>query len=183
MAKKFKILLFLIILALILISVSFAIYFFKFRISEETKAPAAEVREIISGIYQITKVIDGDTIEVKIKDKQELVRLIGINTPEVDSPYTKEECFGPEASDYAKKLLDKKEVYLIPDKQSSDRDKYNRLLRYVFLPDGLFVNAEILKNGFAYNYIYEPFEFMKQFDFWEKEAKKNKIGLWVECEN
>jgi len=181
MAKNFKILLFLIILALILISVSFAIYFFNFRILEETKAPIAEVKEIVSGVYQITKVIDGDTMEVKIKDKQELVRLIGINTPEVDSPYTKEECFGPEASAYAKKLLDTKEVYLIPDSNGQDRDKYNRLLRYVFLPNGLFINAEILKNGFAYNYIYEPFEFMKQFDFWEKEAKGNKIGLWDKC--
>lgn len=133
--------------------------------------------------YKIVDVIDGDTIEVEINDKQELVRLIGINTPEVDSSYTKQECFGPEASDYAKKLLDKKEVYLIPDSNGQDRDKYNRLLRYVFLPNGLFVNAEILKNGFAYNYIYEPFEFMKQFDFWEKEAKKNKIGLWEKCVN
>lgn len=181
MAKRFKILLFLIFLAMILISVSFAIYFFKFRISEETKAPRPEVKEIISGVYQITRIIDGDTIEVKIKDKQELVRLIGINTPEVDSPYTEEECFGPEASGYAKKLLDKKEVYLIPDSNGQDRDKYNRLLRYVFLANGLFVNAEILKNGFAYNYIYEPFEFMKQFDFWEKKAKESKIGLWGEC--
>jgi micrococcal nuclease len=183
MSKKFKILLFLIVLAIISVIVFFTFYFFKFRISEEIKAPAAEVKEIISGIYQITRVIDGDTIEVKINGKQELVRLIGVNTPEVDSPYTKQECFGLEASDYAKKLLDKKEVYLIPDKQSSDRDKYNRLLRYVFLPDGLFVDAELIKNGYAYNYLYEPFEFMKQFDFWEKEAKKNKIGLWGKCTN
>ena len=182
MAKNFKILLFLIVSAMILIIVFFTLYFFKFRISEETKAPAAEVKEIISGAYQITRVIDGDTIEVKIKDKQELVRLIGINTPEVDSPYTKEECFGPEASAYVKKLLDKKEVYLISDSNGQDRDKYNRLLRYVFLPNGLFVNVEILKNGYAYNYIYEPFEFMKQFDFWEKEAKESKIGLWGVCQ-
>lgn len=131
--------------------------------------------------YKVVNVIDGDTIEVEISDKQELVRLIGINTPEVDSPYTKQECFGPEASDYAKKLLDTKEVYLIPDSNGPNRDKYNRLLRYVFLPNGLFINAEILKNGFAYNYIYEPFEFTKQFDFWEKKAKESKIGLWGEC--
>ncbi len=168
---------------MILVIVFFTFYFFKFVISEETKAPEAAVKEIIPGTYQITRVIDGDTIEVKIKDKQELVRLIGINTPEVNSPYTKEECFGPEASDYAKKLLDKKKVYLIPDSNGQDRDKYNRLLRYVFLPNGLFINAEILKNGFAYDYIYEPFEFMKQFDYWEKEAEKNKIGLWQKCVN
>lgn len=181
MAKKFRILLLLLVLAMISAIVFFTFYFFKFRVSTETKAPRTEVKEIISGAYQITKVIDGDTIEVEIKDKQELVRLIGINTPEVDSPYTKQECFGLEASEYAKKLLDKKEVYLIPDLSGQDRDKYNRLLRYVFLPNGLFVNAEILKNGFAYNYIYESFEFMKQFDFWEKQAKKSKIGLWGEC--
>lgn len=155
----------------------FSIIYFQPRIIEKEAVIKTPV------FYKIVDVIDGDTIEVEINDKQELVRLIGINAPEVDSPYTKQECFGPEASGYAKKLLDKKGVYLIPDSNGQDRDKYNRLLRYVFLPNGLFVNAEILKNGFAYNYIYEPFEFMKQFDFWEKEAKENKIGLWGECAN
>ena len=43
------------------------------------------------------------------------------------------------------------------------------------------MEAELIKKGYAYNYIYEPFEFMKQFDFWEKQAKESKIGLWGEC--
>ena len=109
--------------------------------------------------------------------------MLGIDTPEVNSPYTNKECFGQEASEYTTQLLSGQEVYLIPDKQSSDRDKYNRLLRYVFLPDGLFVDAELIKKGYAYNYIYEPFEFMKYFDFLEKGAKEKGVGLWGECFN
>ena len=153
----------------------FSIIYFQPRVIEKetiTKVP---------GLHKVVSVIDGDTIGAEVDGKTETVRLLGIDTPEVDSPYTEEECFGQEAKEYATQLLNGREVYLIPDKQSSDRDKYDRLLRYVFLPDGLFVEAELIKKGYAYNYIYEPFEFMKQFDFWEKQAKESKIGLWGEC--
>ncbi|MBU4601209.1 thermonuclease family protein [Candidatus Parcubacteria bacterium] len=133
-------------------------------------------------LYDVVSVIDGDTIQVEFNNNIENVRLLGIDTPEIASPYSEEECFGQEAKEYLKRLLENKEVYLIPDRQSSDQDKYGRLLRYVFLPDGLFVGAELIKNGYAYNYIYEPFEFMKYFDFLEKEARSGESGLWGECE-
>jgi micrococcal nuclease len=60
----------------------------------------------------------------------------------------------------------------------SNRDKYNRLLRYVFLEDGTLINAKLVAEGYAYNYIYEPFQFMKQFDYLEKQAKEKQLGLW-----
>jgi micrococcal nuclease len=69
-------------------------------------------------------------------------------------------------------------VYLIPDPMNSNRDKYSRLLRYVFLEDGTLINAKLIKEGFAFNYTYEPFQFMKQFDYLEKQAKENRLGLW-----
>ena len=142
-----------------------------------------EITTKVPVLYKVVNVIDGDTIQVELDGKLEMVRLLGIDTQEIDSPYTEEECFGEEAGEYLRQLLDNKEVYLIPDKQSSNRDKYERLLRYVFLPDGLFVDAELIKNGYAYNYIYEPFEFMKYFDFLEKEAREDARGLWSACEN
>ena len=71
-------------------------------------------------------------------------------------------------------------VYLIPDSLSSNQGKYGRILRYVFLQDGLLINAELIKEGFGFNYIYEPFQFMKQFDYLEKQAKENRLGLWGE---
>lgn len=77
-----------------------------------------------------------------------------------------------------KEFLENKEVYLVPDPQTSDRDKYDRLLRYVFLTNGQFINEELVKEGYAFNYIFEPFQFMKLFAQDEKEAKEKNLGLW-----
>ncbi|MGD0077735.1 MAG: thermonuclease family protein, partial [Sedimentisphaerales bacterium] len=130
-------------------------------------------------LYRVVKVIDGDTIKVDIGGKIENVRLIGIDTPEIVNPYSsREDYYGPEAARYARQLLENQSVYLIPDPMESNRDKYNRLLRYVFLEDGTLINAKLIKEGFAFNYIYEPFQFMKQFDYLEKQAKENRLGLW-----
>ncbi len=130
-------------------------------------------------LYRVVEVIDGDTIKVDFGGQIETVRLIGIDTPEIANPYNpKEECFGREAAQYARELLEKQLVYLIKDPSHSDRDKYNRLLRYVFLEDGTLINAKLIKDGYAFNYIYKPFQFMKQFDYLEKQAKENRTGLW-----
>jgi micrococcal nuclease len=129
--------------------------------------------------YRVVEVIDGDTIKVDIAGKIETIRLIGIDTPEIANPHNpQDDYFGPEAARYAKKLLENQSVYLIPDPMQSNRDKYNRLLRYVFLEDGTLINAKLVAEGYAYNYIYEPFQFMKQFDYLEKQAKENQLGLW-----
>ena len=122
--------------------------------------------------YLVVEVIDGDTIKVKVSRKIETVRLIGIDTPEVS------DCFGDKATERIKELLKDKKVYLLPDPLSSDRGKYDRLLRYVFLPSGLCLNATLIQEGYAFNYIYQPFQFMKQFDYLEKEARENRLGLW-----
>jgi endonuclease YncB( thermonuclease family) len=130
-------------------------------------------------IYRIVEVIDGDTIKVDIGGKIETVRLIGMDTPEIASPHNpQDDYFGPEAAQYAKQLMENQLVYLIPDPMQSNRDKYNRLLRYVFLEDGTLVNAKLIEEGYAYNYIYQPFQFMKQFDYLEKQAKEKQLGLW-----
>ncbi len=130
-------------------------------------------------LYRVVEVIDGDTIKVDIGGKIETVRLIGMDTPEIAGPYNpQDDYFGPEAAQYTKKLLENQSVYLIPDPMQSNRDKYDRLLRYVFLEDGTLVNAKLIAEGYAYNYIYEPFQFMKQFDYLEKQAKENQLGLW-----
>jgi len=142
-----------------------------------------EKKSEIKKFYRVSRVIDGDTIEVEIDGKYERVRLLGINTPEVDSPYTKEECYGPEASAYLKKILKNKYVFLVPDEKNENRDKYNRLLRYVFMKDGTFIEEDLIKKGYAYNYIYFPFKFKEKFSIWEKEARDKKIGLWGKCEN
>jgi endonuclease YncB( thermonuclease family) len=130
-------------------------------------------------LYRVVEVIDGDTIKVDIGEKIETIRLVGMDTPEIVGPHNpQDDYFGPEAARYTKQLLENQSVYLIPDPMQSNRDKYNRLLRYVFLEDGTLVNAKLVAEGYAYNYIYEPFQFMKQFDYLEKQAKENQLGLW-----
>jgi micrococcal nuclease len=142
-------------------------------------APKSSSIKETPALYRVVKVIDGDTIKVDIGGKIENVRLIGIDTPEIANPHSsREDYFGPEAAQYAKQLLENQSVYLIPDPMESNRDKYNRLLRYVFLEDGTLINAKLIKEGFAFNYMYEPFQFMKQFDYLEKQAKENRLGLW-----
>jgi micrococcal nuclease len=148
----------------------------------QIKIPSHEpssIRKKSTAIYRVVEVIDGDTIKVDIGGKIETVRLIGMDTPEIANPHSsREDYFGPEAARYTKQLLENQSVYLIPDPMQSNRDKYDRLLRYVFLEDGTLINAKLVAEGYAYNYIYEPFQFMKQFDYLEKQAKENRLGLW-----
>jgi len=135
-------------------------------------------------LCRVVTIIDGDTIRVDIGGETETVRLIGIDTPEIaNSHNTRQDYYGPEAAQYTRHLLENQSIYLIPDPMQSDRDKYNRLLRYVFLEDGTLVNAKLIREGYAYNYIYEPFQFMNYFYTLEKQAKENRLGLWADKKN
>ena len=139
---------------------------------------SSSVKEV-PALYRVVQVIDGDTIKIDIAGEIETVRLIGIDTPEIAGPYNpQDDYFGPEAAQYARQLLENRLVYLIPDPMGSNIDKYDRFLRYVFLENGTLVNAKLIAEGYAYNYMYEPFQLMKQFDYLEKQAKKSRSGLW-----
>jgi micrococcal nuclease len=131
--------------------------------------------------YIVTKVVDGDTIDISYKGKVERLRLIGINTPEVVDPRKTVECFGREASENAKKLLTGQEVRVAADPSQDARDKYGRLLMYVWRRDGLFYNLEAIKDGFAYEYTYNlPYMYQKDFRAAQKYAQENKAGLWAD---
>ena len=130
------------------------------------KMQAAEVKEVI----------DGDTF---VLDSGEKVRLIGIDSPEVAGPYTKEEFYGEQASAYAKSVLIGTTVYL--DKDVSETDQYGRLLRYVYLADGTFFNLNLVQNGYAKAGYYPPdIKYTDQFEAAEKKASDSSIGLWSE---
>lgn len=130
----------------------------------------------VSGTFKVTRVIDGDTIEI---EGGEHVRYIGIDTPETVDPRKPVQCFGIEASKKNKELVEGKTVRL--EKDITDRDKYNRLLRYVWV-DSLFVNLELVKQGFATSYSYPPdVKFQKEFSAAEKEAREANRGLWEAC--
>ncbi|MEW6606065.1 MAG: thermonuclease family protein [bacterium] len=104
---------------------------------------------------------------------------MGIDTPETVDPRKPVECFGKEATQKMKELVDSKTVKLVRGKESSNRDRYSRLLRYIYLIDNTFVNAEMIKQGYAYAYTKYPFEYMEEFKRYEREARENNRGLWA----
>lgn len=126
-------------------------------------------------------VIDGDTIKVLINNKEETVRLIGIDTPEVVDPRKPVQCFGIEASNKAKEILNGRSVILESDSTQGERDKYGRLLRYVFLDKENF-NKIMISEGFAHEYTYKDnqYKYRNEFINSEKEARENKRGLWAD---
>ena len=134
------------------------------------------------GFFLVTKVIDGDTIDVEINEKKETIRLIGIDTPEEVDPRKPVQCFAKEASNKAKEVLTGKSVRLEADTASGERDKYNRLLRYVFLEDQTNFNKMMVKEGYAYEYTYQnvSYKYQQEFKQAEKDARENKRGLWAE---
>ena len=130
----------------------------------------------------VTKVIDGDTMEI---EGGKTIRFIGIDTPETVDPRKSVQCFGKEASSETKSLLSGKTVIL--QKDVSETDKYGRLLRYIYLPPSrsgqiLFVNDYLVREGFARVLTYPPdVKYNEQFREAEKEAKAQKKGLWGRC--
>jgi len=125
---------------------------------------------------KVTRVVDGDTIEIEGGEK---VRYIGIDTPETVDPRKTVQCFGVEASKKNKELVEGKMVRL--EKDITNKDKYNRLLRYIYVGD-TFINLELVKQGFAYSYSYPPdIKHQDQFMKAQEEAREAKRGLWNAC--
>lgn len=132
----------------------------------------------------VKRVVDGDTIIATIDNTDYRVRFIGINTPEST---TKIEEYGKEASNYTKEMLTGKTVYL--EKDVRNTDKYDKLLRYVWLeiPNDItseeintkMFNAILLINGYAKLFTYPPdIKYVEYFKPLEEEARKNNTGLW-----
>lgn len=134
-----------------------------------------------SETYSVVRVVDGDTIEVEINGTKESIRFIGIDTPETVDPRKPVQCFGREASAKTKSLLEGRSVRLEADSSQGERDKYNRLLRYVFLPDGTHINDLLIRQGYAHEYTYNlPYKYQAQFKQAEQEARAAKRGLWAD---
>lgn len=140
-------------------------------------------------VATVERVVDGDTIEVLIKEVVEGpgaggaspgevhdVRLLGIDTPETVKPDWPVECFGRESSAAAKALLEGQTVRLVHDVENVDG--YGRLLRYVYLADEM-ANARLVANGYASVYTYPPnVRHADLFVSLQREARENNLGLW-----
>lgn len=127
-------------------------------------------------VVNVTRVIDGDTIEVFGSKR---VRYIGIDTPETVDPRRPVECFGRKAKEVNTRLVEGKTVRL--EKDISQSDKYGRLLRYVWV-DGKMINDILIRLGFAYATTYPPdVKYQELFREAQREAQENKRGLWAGC--
>jgi endonuclease YncB( thermonuclease family) len=129
-------------------------------------APRAET-------YLITRVIDGDTLELYTGER---VRLIGVDTPETKDPRRPVQYFGEEAAAFTRRIVEGKRVRLEYDWER--KDKYGRTLAYVYLEDGTFLNAEIIRQGYGFAYTRFPFKYLEEFRKLEREAREAGRGLW-----
>lgn len=124
---------------------------------------------------RVTNVIDGDTIDVDLAGEAYRVRYVGVDTPERDEP------FYWEATDFNQQMVAGDEVILVRD--VSETDKYGRLLRYIYLADGTFVNAEIIREGYGRIVTFPPD--VAQADYFSQlqtEAREAERGLWSQSE-
>ncbi len=141
--------------------------------SESEKIPANRTSARVIGVR------DGDTIEVDIGGSKKVVRYIGVDTPESVDPRRPIECFGREASNINKSLVENQTVQL--EKDVSETDKYGRLLRYVYIGD-IFINRYLVEEGFANASAYPPdIKYQEDLESSEEEARINNKGLWATC--
>lgn len=139
-------------------------------------------------ILIVKRVVDGDTFELSNGEK---VRLLGIDTPEKfeskkldkdieatgqDKKTIKK--LGKLASDYVKNFVEGKKVILEREPNYDDKDRYGRLLRWIYLEDGTFVNGKIVRDGYAQVYERFPVSKLDELRKYQKEARENNRGLW-----
>lgn len=146
-----------------------------------TQITQEEKKTANTTLYYVLSITDGDTVKVAIDGKPETVRLLGIDTPETKDPRKPVQCFGKESTDFITSLALGKYVRLDADVSQGDRDKYRRLLRYVYLEDGTNVNAAMVKNGYAVAYVRYPVAQIEEYKQLQQAAEQNNLGLWSAC--
>ncbi len=141
--------------------------------------------QTVSGTVE--RVVDGDTVHVRVEGQDVTVRMIGMNTPETVKPDAPIECFGPESSEFAKASLTGQPVTLEFDDSQGMTDKYGRTLAYLWqdLPAGgrrLF-NLDAVSGGYAYERQYgaTPYAWKGEFAAAQRAAQEQDMGLWGAC--
>jgi len=131
----------------------------------------------------VERVVDGDTVVVDLDGERERLRLIGVDTPETVAPGRPVDCFGPEASAWTTEALPAGAVvWLEADPTQADRDRYDRLLRFVWTDSGALVNRELVELGYAREDTYdEPYRYRDEFVALEEAAEAQGAGLWGRC--
>jgi len=147
----------------------------------EEQAKASDLEKYHGKTFTAVNVIDGDTFDIEIPDGQSertRIRLLGIDTPEAYSEQSGVIYFGSEAAEFTKKLALGKSVAVYLDSPNPTRGKYGRLLAYVKLPDGGFLNEVLLTEGCAYADTRFSHSFYNKYKQLQSRARSGKKGLW-----
>jgi endonuclease YncB( thermonuclease family) len=132
--------------------------------------------------FPVAHAVDGDTLHLGVPDASgpvTKVRLIGIDTPELGNGGREPMYFGPEAAAFAKRLALGKTVTVYLDERAGSRDRYDRLLAYLALPDGRFLNEELLLEGYAYADLRFRHGYYQKYQQLEASARALQKGLWA----
>lgn len=148
----------------------------------DATVPTTEARGAVEANATVEFVVDGDTIDALIDGREERVRLIGIDTPETKRPDSPVECYGPEATLFTESLLPAGTPIRI-ERDTVNRDDFGRLLGYVYrADDGVFVNYETIRQGFATPLSIEPnTTYVDLFVGAARSAESDDVGLWSAC--
>ena len=147
----------------------------------EEQAKAYDFQKYHTKTFTVVNVVDGDTIDIDIPDEpyeHTRIRLWGVDTPETKNPDLGVMYFGPEAAEFASRLVLKKSITVYLDESNNTRGKYGRLLAYVQLPDSRFLNEVLLAEGFAYADLRFRHSFYNRYTQLEASARGLKKGLW-----
>lgn len=139
---------------------------------------------ILPGYYEVLSIADGDTITVDMEGKKEKIRFIGVDTPEIHhgGSTPPSQCYGDKAKAYTEASIDGKRVKLVADEKGSNRDRYGRLLRYVYNSQNIPIDEMLVAEG--YGFAVDGFSYSKKSDYLSlmSDAENNKKGLWAICE-
>ena len=147
----------------------------------EEHAKASDLEKYHGKTFTVVNVIDGDTFDIDIPDgryERTRIRLLGIDTPETGNEESGVIYFGPEAAESTKKLALGKSVAVYLDAPNPTRGKYGRLLAYVKLPNGRFLNEVLLTEGYAYADSRFSHSFYNKYKQLQSRARSGKKGLW-----
>lgn len=143
--------------------------------------PQTTVKSDNADTYSVLYVVDGDSFVVRSDNGTSGVRLIGVDAPETRG-LNQGECFSREARAYLRSLIMGKRVKLIQDLTQNPKDTYDRILAYVYLPEGGMVNKDLLRRGLVREYTHlTPYRYQEDFRQIESEARSAKRGLWDVC--
>jgi micrococcal nuclease len=167
--------------SLILLLLSSLLVFAQSNFSTDTNKSLKHGTKAENGARRVIRVIDGDTLVLSPNEK---IRLIGVDTPETKHPKRSVECFGQEAREFTKRMVAGKRIRLELDQTNSalgHKDKYGRTLGYVYLENGTFLNAEIVRQGYGHAYTQFPFRYLEEFRVLQRQARERGLGLWSSC--